>query len=84
MTGERVWEQPWPAADPGLLANETIQLVVQLNGKVIDRLDAPAEASREELEELARASAKLASRLNGQQIDKAIVVPGKLVNFVVR
>jgi leucyl-tRNA synthetase len=84
MTGERVWEQPWPEADPALLARETIQLVVQLNGKVIDRLDAPAEASREELEELARASGKLASRLNGQKIDKAIVVPGKLVNFVVR
>jgi leucyl-tRNA synthetase len=84
MTGERVWEEPWPKADPSLLAADTIQLVVQLNGKVIDRLDAPAEASKEELEELARASGKLASRLNGQQIDKAIVVPGKLVNFVVR
>ncbi len=84
MTGERVWEQRWPAPDPALLAAETIQLVVQLNGKVIDRLDAPAEASREELEELARASGKLASRLNGQEIAKAIVVPGKLVNFVVR
>jgi leucyl-tRNA synthetase len=84
MTGDRVWEQPWPEADPALVATDTIQLVVQLNGKVIDRLDAPAEASNEELEELARGSDKLASRLNGQEIDKAIVVPGKLVNFVVR
>ena len=84
MTGRRVWEEPWPEADPALLASETIQLVVQLNGKVIDRLEAPADASKEELEELARASGKLASRLNGRVIDKAIVVPGKLVNFVVR
>jgi leucyl-tRNA synthetase len=84
MTGSRVWEEPWPEADPALLATETIQLVVQLNGKVIDRLEAPADASKEELEELARGSDKLASRLDGQAIDRAIVVPGKLVNFVVR
>src|SRR3954447_26775338 len=84
MTGSRVWEEPWPSADPVLLATDTIQLVVQLNGKVIDRLEAPADASREELEELARGSGKLAARLDGQAIDKAIVVPGKLVNFVVR
>jgi leucyl-tRNA synthetase len=84
MTGRRVWEEPWPEADPALLATETIQLVVQLNGKVIDRLEAPADASKEELEELARGSDKLASRLDGQAIDRAIVVPGKLVNFVVR
>jgi leucyl-tRNA synthetase len=84
MTGSRVWEEPWPSADPALLATDTIQLVVQLNGKVIDRLEAPADASREELEKLARGSGKLASRLDGQAIDKAIVVPGKLVNFVVR
>jgi leucyl-tRNA synthetase len=84
ITGERVWEQPWPVADPALLAREEIQLVVQLNGKLVDRVPAPAEASREQLEEIARASGKLAARLNGKEIVKAVVVPGKLVNFVVR
>jgi leucyl-tRNA synthetase len=84
MTGRRVWEEPWPAADPALLASDEIQLVVQLNGKLIDRIAAPAEASREQLEEIARGSAKLATRLDGQQIVKAVVVPGKLVNFVAR
>jgi leucyl-tRNA synthetase len=84
MTGERVWEVPWPQATPALLASEEIQLVVQLNGKLVDRVAAPAEASREQLEEIARASGKLAARLNGKQIVKAVVVPGKLVNFVVR
>ncbi len=84
MTGRRVWEEPWPAADPALLASEEIQLVVQLNGKLIDRIAAPAEASREQLEEIARGSEKLSGRLNGQQIVKAVVVPGKLVNFVAR
>jgi leucyl-tRNA synthetase len=84
MTGERVWEQPWPEADAALLATEQIQLVVQLNGKLIDRVPAPAEASQEQLEEIARGSGKLAARLNGKQIVKAVVVPGKLVNFVVK
>jgi leucyl-tRNA synthetase len=84
ITGRRVWEQAWPEADPTLLASEEIQLVVQLNGKLVDRLAAPAEASREQLEEIARGSAKLAGRLNGQEIVKAVVVPGKLVNFVAR
>jgi leucyl-tRNA synthetase len=84
ITGERVWEQPWPAADPALLASEEIQLVVQLNGKLVDRVPAPAEASNEQLEEIARGSGKLAARLNGKQIVKAVVVPGKLVNFVVK
>ncbi len=84
VTGLRVWEQAWPEANPALLASEEIQLVVQLNGKLVDRLPAPAEASREQLEEIARGSTKLAGRLNGQEIVKAVVVPGKLVNFVAR
>ena len=84
MTGRRVWEEPWPQADPALLARDEIQLVVQVNGKLIDRLPAPSTASQEELEELARASDKLAARLDGGEIVKTVVVPGKLVNFVVR
>ena len=84
MTGERVWEEPWPEADPSMLVTEEIQLVVQINGKVVDRLVAPAEATDAELEEIARASEKVASRINGRQIVKTVVVPGKLVNFVVR
>ncbi len=84
MTGARVWEEPWPQADPALLAADEIQLVVQLNGKLIDRMAAPAEASQEQLEEIARGSDKLAARLDGKEIVKTIVVPGKLVNFVAR
>jgi leucyl-tRNA synthetase len=84
MTGRRVWEEPWPEADPALLAREEIQLVVQVNGKLIDRLPAPSSASQEELEQLARDSDKLVARLDGGEIVKTVVVPGKLVNFVVR
>jgi len=84
MTGRRVWEEPWPQADPALLERDEIQLVVQVNGKLIDRLAAPASASSEQLEEVARASDKLGARLNGKEIVKTVVVPGKLVNFVIR
>jgi len=84
ITGRRVWEEPWPQADPDLLASDTFQLIVQLNGKLIDRIEAAADASKEELEEAARGSDRLAARLNGKAIVKTVVVPGKLVNFVVR
>jgi leucyl-tRNA synthetase len=84
MTGERVWEQPWPVADPALLRGDTIEVVVQVNGKVRDRLAVAPDTPREELERLALASAKVQAHLNGQGIVKTVVVPGKLVNFVVR
>jgi leucyl-tRNA synthetase len=84
MTRRRVWEEPWPEADPALLQRDEIQLVVQVNGKLIDRLPAPSTATQHELEEMARGSDKLAARLDGGEIVKTVVVPGKLVNFVVR
>ncbi len=84
LTGERVWEQPWPVADRAFLERDTVEIVVQVNGKVRDRLQAPAEASREELESLATASAKLQANVDGKEVMRVIVVPGKLVNFVVR
>ena len=57
---------------------------MQVNGKLRDRVEAPAGASRDEQEELARQSERVLAQLNGGQIVKTIVVPGKLVNFVVR
>ncbi len=84
LTGQRVWEQPWPVADRAFLERETIEVVVQVNGKVRDRLQAPAEASREQLERLASASSKLQTHVDGKEVVRVIVVPGKLVNFVVR
>jgi leucyl-tRNA synthetase len=84
MTGRRVWEEPWPEPDRELLVAETVPLVVQLNGKLVDRLQAPADASEAEQERIARESEKLAVRLDGREIVKTVVVPGKLVNFVVR
>jgi leucyl-tRNA synthetase len=84
VTGGRVWEEPWPEADPGLLVADTFELVVQVNGKLRDRIEAPADASREEQEALARQSERVVAQLNGGEVVKTVVVPGKLVNFVVR
>jgi len=83
MTGKRVWEEPWPEADPELVIGETVEVPVQVNGKVRDRLAVAPDTPREELERLARESERVQSHLNGGQVVKTIVVPGKLVNFVV-
>jgi leucyl-tRNA synthetase len=84
LTGERVWEQPWPQPDPAMLEREVYELVCQINGKLRDRVEASADAGPEDLKELCRAAPNLQAHLEGKQIVKEIVVPGKLVNFVVR
>jgi leucyl-tRNA synthetase len=84
LTGRRVWEEPWPAADPAFLEQDTITLVCQVNGKVRDRVEAPADAPREELERLALEAPNVRSHLDGKDVVKVVVVPGRLVNVVVR
>jgi leucyl-tRNA synthetase len=84
VTGERVWEQPWPQADESLLESESVELVCQVNGRVRDRVQAPAGASEDELKALCREAPKVRGHLDGKQVVKEIVVPGKLVNLVVR
>ncbi len=84
LTGERVWDEPWPAADPRFLERDSFELVVQVNGKLRDRIPAPTEATREALEEMARAAPNAQAQLEGREVVKVIVVPGKLVNIVVR
>jgi leucyl-tRNA synthetase len=82
MTGRRVWEEPWPEADQSLLATDVNEVVVQVNGKLRDRVTVPAGASEEEHARLARESAKVAAHFDGRSVVKTVVVPGKLVNFV--
>jgi leucyl-tRNA synthetase len=84
LTGRRVWEEPWPDADPDMLVTETFELVCQVNGKVRDRVSAPTGAPRDELERLCLESRGVQSHLDGLEIAKVIVVPDKLVNVVVR
>ncbi len=84
LTGERVWEQPWPVADPALLRSDVAIYVVQVNGKLRDRIEVPADTPEPEVIELARASEKVQRHLDGKVVVKEIFVPGKLVNLVVR
>jgi leucyl-tRNA synthetase len=80
---ERLWEQPWPVHEPAMLARDTFELVVQVNGKVRDRMEVPADLSEDELIERAKASPRVQAHLDGKAIRDAIVVPRKLVNLVV-
>jgi len=80
---ERLWEEPWPEADESQLVKETFELVVQVNGKVRDRFEVDAGLSEDELVARARESERVRSYLDGGEPRKTIVVPRKLVNFVV-
>jgi leucyl-tRNA synthetase len=84
LTGRRVWEEPWPAADPDMLQTDTFELVCMVNGKVRDRVTASTGAPREELEQLCLAARRVRSHVDGNEVANVIVVPDKLVNFVVR
>jgi leucyl-tRNA synthetase len=75
---------PWPKYDPALAKEDEVEIVVQINGKIRDRLFVPADSSEEQLRRLALAAPKVQATLDGKQVVKAIVVPGKLVNIVVR
>jgi leucyl-tRNA synthetase len=79
----RLWETPWPAADPALVASDTVEVVVQVNGKLRDRLHVPVGTPEEELVALALASERVQPHLDGGEPRKTIVVPDRLVNLVV-
>jgi leucyl-tRNA synthetase len=79
----RLWEAAWPEADASQLSRDTFELVVQVNGKVRDRFEVDAGLSEDELVARATASERVQSFIDGAQVRKTIVVPRKLVNFVV-
>jgi leucyl-tRNA synthetase len=84
LTGERVWEAPWPVADASLLERDTFTLILQVNGRLRDQVEVAVDASEQELLALARESENVRRHLNGKEVVKEVVVPGKLVNLVVR
>jgi leucyl-tRNA synthetase len=79
----RLWEQAWPVADESQLQRETFELVVQVNGKVRDRFEVDIDLPEEELVARATASPRVQAHIDGAKVRKTIVVPRKLVNFVV-
>jgi leucyl-tRNA synthetase len=74
----------WPSFDPALGVEETVTLVVQVNGKVRDKVEVPADVSEADALVAARASAGARRSLEGREVVKEIVRAPKLVNFVVK
>jgi len=91
---EELWEKlgrtealatfPWPDVDLGALTQDTVNIAVQVQGKLRGSLEAPKNAGKDELLAMAKGIENVARFLEGKAIVKEIVVPGRLVNFVVR
>jgi leucyl-tRNA synthetase len=76
--------EPWPKFDEAALKEDTIEIPIQIKGKLRSKLVVPIDADAAQLEALARADARTAELLAGQQVVKVIVVPGRMVNFVTK
>jgi leucyl-tRNA synthetase len=91
---EELWERlghapsvsqvPWPTFDPALCIDDTVELPVQVNGKLRAKLVVPRDADRETLEALALQNESVKRYTEGQQILKVILVPGRMLSFVVK
>ena len=79
-----VANEKWPEYDEALCAEDTIEMVVQVNGKLRARIPMPTTASKDEMLAEAKRNAKIVPYLEGKSLVKEIVVPGKLVNLVVK
>ena len=92
--GEELWQrlgnktvlayESWPVHDPELAKRNTVTLAIQVNGKLRDTIEVPAEAEKSALLEAAKSSEKVAEHLKGKSVVREVVVPGRLVNFVVK
>jgi leucyl-tRNA synthetase len=82
LGGERLWAEPWPDADPAFLVAETVTVVVQVDGKLRDRLEAPPGLGAEELAARARVLPRVAAAVDGRTVVREVVVPDRLVNLV--
>jgi leucyl-tRNA synthetase len=91
---EELWEllghaktlayEPWPQYDEALLREDTVEVPVQVNGKLRGRIQVPAGSDAAAMEAAARAEENIAGLLAGKSVVKVIVVPGRMVNFVVK
>ena len=79
---DAVIDAPWPKVDESALVRDALTIVIQVNGKVRDRIEVPATASKEEIETLAQDQDNVKRFIGDKTIRKVIVVPGKLVNIV--
>ncbi len=82
--GYSIHQQTWPGWDPDLAADEIVTLVVQVNGRLRDRIEVPVSITEEEARGLALESQRVKPHIEGKQVAKVVYVPGKLVNIVAR
>lgn len=81
---DRVYQQNWPEFDPAALELETVEIIVQVNGKLKDKMAFEKNAEKSAIEEAALASERVQDAIAGKSVVKTIVVPNKLINFVVK
>lgn len=79
-----LYKSPWPDFDPEVCREEQFTLVVQVNGKIRDRIAVPVDSDDKVLQEFALGSTEVAQYLQGKEVQRVIVVSKKLVNFVVK
>ena len=82
VSSEELANREWPEVNEDYLHEDEIEIVLQVNGKVRDKINVPAEADKDEVETLALESEKVQSFIEGNTVRKVIVVPGRLVNIV--
>jgi len=82
--GDAVIDVAWPGVDESALVKESLQMVVQVNGKLRAKLEVAVSASKEEIEQQALADENVLRFIEEKNVVKVIVVPGKLVNLVVK
>ena len=82
--GKMVCEQPWPAYDESKCVDKTVEIVLQINGKVRSHMEAPADIGKDEALAAAKNDAKISAGVDGKKIIKEIYVPGKLINIVAK
>jgi len=82
--GESVHSQPWPKYDPEALAVESVEIAVQVNGKVRDRISVPVDVTEDAALDAAMASPRVSAAIGAASVKRTVLVPGKLLNIVVR
>lgn len=81
---DRLYNKEWPSYDESALVKDEIEFILQINGKLKDRLRLPNDSQKEVVEEAARASDRFAEATEGREVVKVIFVPNKIINFVVK
>jgi len=84
LGGERLWDEPWPEADPAMLAHDSVVYAVQVGGRLRGEVEVAADAAEDAVVAAARDVPNVAAHVDGKDVVKIVFVPGRLVNLVVR